>query len=185
VPENIFVIVLRDIPLPDGGVIRQDEVGIIKPGAESVFFVRLWQDVALPPTDYQIIDVAQTGDTYPKKVCNMCHRLLPTTQFARNQNNVNRPVRRPSCQECRKTLEGKDPPPREKQRWVLAKPDKEPFECPICGKRTIAGVTSKLDLDHDHRTGKIRGWICDSCNTGIGRFKDNIELMERAKKYVE
>jgi len=185
VPENIFVIALKDIPLPDGKVIRKDEVGIRKPGAESVFFVRLWQDVALPPNDYQIIDVTQTGDVYPKKICNMCHRLLPTTAFARNQNNINRPVRRPSCQECRRTLEGKGPSPKERQRWLPTKPYREPFECPICGKRTIAGVTSQLDLDHNHRTGQIRGWICDSCNTGIGRFKDNIKLMERAIKYVE
>ena len=184
-PENIFVIALRDILLPDGGVVHKDEVGIIKPGAESVFFVRPWQDVALPHADYQIIDVTQTGDVYPKKICNICHRLLPTTAFARNQNNIRGPVRRPSCQECRRTLEGQSPTPREKRQWLTTKPHLEPFECPICGKRTIAGLTCNVDLDHNHRTGEIRGWICDSCNTGIGRFKDDIQLLKRAIKYVE
>ena len=182
---NIFVVALRDIPLDNGEIIYKDDVGIIKAGAESIFFIRLWQDVTLSPKDYQIIDVTKTGDGYPKKICNICHKLLDTTLFERNQNNINRPVRRPSCKECRKTLVGKNPTPREKQRWVKTKPHLEPFECPICGKRTIAGLTCNVDLDHNHRTGEIRGWICDSCNTGIGRFKDDIQLLKKAIKYVE
>ena len=182
---NVFVIALKDVPLPDGGTVCKDEVGVIKAGSQPVFFVRLWQDVMLSPNDYQVIDVTQTGDVYPKKICNICHRLLPTTEFARNQNNINRPVRRPSCQHCRKTLEGQSPTPREKRQWLTKKPHLQPFECPICGKRTIAGITSNVDLDHNHRTGEIRGWICDSCNTGIGRFKDDIQLLKRATKYVE
>jgi transcription elongation factor Elf1 len=58
------------------------------------------------------------------------------------------------------------------------------FECPICGKRTIAGITSKVVLDHDHETGEARAWICDSCNTGIGRFKDDVALLQRAIKFL-
>lgn len=182
---DTFVVVLRDIPLGSRGIVYKDEVGIIKAGAKSIFFVRFWQNVTLSLDDYQILDVTKTGDEFPKKICNICHKLLDTTLFARNQNNINRSVRRPSCQECRKTLEGESPTQKEKQRWLITKPHFEPFECPICGKRTIAGVTCKVDLDHNHRTGEIRGWICDSCNTGIGRFKDDIQLLERAIKYVE
>ncbi len=183
--SNTFVVALRDIPLESGGIVYKDDVGVIKAGTESIFFIRLWQNVTLSPDDYQIIDVTKTGDEYPKKICNICHKLLDTTLFARNQINIVRPVRRPSCQECRKTLEGESPTPKEKQRWLKTKPHLEPFECPICGKRTIAGVTCRVDLDHNHRTGEIRGWICDSCNTGIGRFKDDIQLLKRAIKYVE
>ena len=61
----------------------------------------------------------------------------------------------------------------------------EIFECPICKKRTIPGLTSKIVLDHNHSTGKVRGWICDSCNTGIGRFKDDTKLLEEAIKYLQ
>lgn len=185
-PTNTFVVALRDIKLSTGASVQKDDVGVIKAGFESIFFVRIWQEVKLLPDDFEIFDVAKTGDEFPKKICNICHKLLDTTKFARNQNNIRRPVRRPSCQECRKTLEGVSPTPREKRKWLSAKPKphNEPFECPICGKRTIAGVSSKVVLDHDHRTGKVRGWICDSCNTGIGRFKDDTELMKRAIRYV-
>ena len=184
-PGSVFVVALRDISLSDGGMVHKDEVGVMKPASESVFFVRPWQDVRLSPNDYQVFDVAQTGDAYTRKICNICHRLLPTTEFERNQNNINRPVRRPSCRTCRKTLVGLTPTPKEKRQWLTAKPHLEPFQCPICCKRTIAGVTSIVDLDHNHRTGEIRGWICDSCNTGIGRFKDDVQILKRAIEYVE
>ena len=183
--QDTFVVALKDISLGSKGTVYKDDVGIIKAGAKSIFFVRLWQNVTLSPRDYQVFDVTRTGDEFPKKICNICHRLLDTTSFARNQNNINRPVRRPSCQECRKTLEGESPTLKEKQRWLKTKPHLEPFECPICGKRTIAGVTCNVVIDHNHHTGEIRGWICDSCNTGIGRFKDDVQLLKRAIKYVE
>ena len=50
---------------------------------------------------------------------------------------------------------------------------------------TIAGVTSKVVLNHDHGTGVPSGWICDSCNTGLGRFKDDPEILRNAIRYLE
>ena len=126
------------------------------------------------------------GDDFSKKIFNICHKLRSTIEFAKNQNaKDNRSVRRPSCQKCRKQLEGVNISSAEKNKWLKSKPIDEPFECPICSKRTIAGITSKVVLEHDHRSGKVRGWVCDSCNTGIGRFKDDKKLLERAIKFIE
>ena len=33
----------------------------------------------------------------------------------------------------------------------------------------------KLQLDHDHDTGKFRGWICDNCNVALSRSGDNLQ----------
>ena len=63
--------------------------------------------------------------------------------------------------------------------------DKAVFICPICEKRTIVNVTAKIVPDHDHDTGAGREWICDSCNTGLGRFKDDITILETAIKYLK
>lgn len=56
--------------------------------------------------------------------------------------------------------------------------------CAICSKpETIKGKTS-LSVDHCHITNKVRGLLCDSCNKGLGNFKDNPQLLEKAKIYL-
>ncbi len=184
-----FVIAKRDIESSSGVLVQKDDVGIIEfesKESSSIYFMRIGQKVTLNNNDFEIFDVQKIGDAYPKKICNICHKLLSTAEFVRNQNaKNNKPVRRPSCRECRKQLEGKDATSKAKLEWSKNKPQNEPFECPICGKRTIAGITSKVVLEHNHRTGEVRGWVCDSCNTGIGRFKDDVELLKRAIKFIE
>lgn len=51
------------------------------------------------------------------------------------------------------------------------------IDIPLRGRET--------HIDHDHVTGKIRGLLCRSCNLGLGFFKDNIELMEKAVEYLK
>jgi len=43
---------------------------------------------------------------------------------------------------------------------------------------------SKIVLDHCHHTGNVRGYLCESCNTGIGRFDDDIEIIDRAINWL-
>jgi thymidylate synthase len=53
------------------------------------------------------------------------------------------------------------------------------------GRCTICQVTSgNLVIDHDHKTGKIRGLLCDRCNHALGHFRDNQTYMTRAIKYL-
>jgi len=135
---------------------------------------------------YSYFDPAQTGDNFPNKVCNVCHRLLPTERFDINQHGKNnRVVRRPSCIYCREVIDGVRLLNSEKKRLNAIKPHMTPFVCPICKKRTIPGLTSKVVIDHNHDTGYGRDWICDSCNTGLGRFKDNVELLESAIRFLQ
>lgn len=51
--------------------------------------------------------------------------------------------------------------------------------CEICGSKT------RLSIDHDHVTGKVRGILCRYHNTAIGLFKDNIEHIKAAIAYLE
>ena len=48
----------------------------------------------------------------------------------------------------------------------------------------IAHVNVKIVVDHDQETGMPRGIICDSCNTGLGRFKNGENLLEDAMEYL-
>ena len=183
-----FVIANRDLKISDTELLEKDDIGIIMSESSEVaviFFIRIWEKIRLSRNDYEIFEVTKTGDEFPKKICNICHKLLDTTHFAKNQNGKNnRSVRRPSCSSCRKILEGMNMKLKVKSEWLKNKPINVPFECPICSKRTIAGVTSKVVLDHNHITGEARAWICDSCNTGIGRFKDDVAILQRAIKFL-
>lgn len=40
-------------------------------------------------------------------------------------------------------------------------------------------------LDHCHRTGRIRALLCGNCNTGLGMFKDDPQLMNAGAAYLE
>lgn len=48
-----------------------------------------------------------------------------------------------------------------------------------------APTTGRLVVDHCHKTGKIRGLICNACNIGLGVFKDDIQLLLNACEYLE
>jgi hypothetical protein len=53
--------------------------------------------------------------------------------------------------------------------------------CPICKKSFGENPPC---LDHDHSTGKIRGIICRVCNSGIGFFHENINVLLNAVEYL-
>jgi len=59
--------------------------------------------------------------------------------------------------------------------------------CAICGNPETAtrlGVVKALSVDHDHKTGRIRGLLCSDCNTGIGKFKDDVKVLQSAIRYL-
>jgi hypothetical protein len=51
-------------------------------------------------------------------------------------------------------------------------------ECVICGNE------GKLVVDHDHKTGHVRGMLCNHCNRGLGHFRDDPTLLEFAAQYL-
>jgi hypothetical protein len=57
-------------------------------------------------------------------------------------------------------------------------------ECAICGGVRVI-VQGGLCVDHCHKTNKVRGLLCNHCNTALGKFDDNIELLKNAIKYLK
>lgn len=51
--------------------------------------------------------------------------------------------------------------------------------CKICLKN------AKLVVDHCHQTGRVRGLLCDQCNTALGLFKDSKQSLESAISYLD
>lgn len=69
--------------------------------------------------------------------------------------------------------------------WIVFK-----GKCGVCGcgmRMPLKQRGQPLDvvaIDHDHKTGLVRGLLCNACNKGIGLFKDNPELLRSAAKWV-
>lgn len=57
--------------------------------------------------------------------------------------------------------------------------------CKICKTTVPSSRTQYFAVDHCHTTGKVRGLLCTKCNTGLGRFNDNLELLNSAITYLK
>ena len=60
--------------------------------------------------------------------------------------------------------------------------------CAICRQPEDyqqAGRTKRLSVDHDHETGAVRGFLCGRCNSGLGYFRDDPDMLRAAAAYLE
>ena len=51
--------------------------------------------------------------------------------------------------------------------------------CAICNRK------QKLVIDHCHRTGVTRGFLCTRCNNGLGMFEDSSAILMKAAAYLD
>jgi hypothetical protein len=57
--------------------------------------------------------------------------------------------------------------------------------CAICRTTEWTGHHKRPHVDHDHATGRVRGILCHDCNLGLGKFKDDPDLLRAAIVYLE
>jgi hypothetical protein len=57
------------------------------------------------------------------------------------------------------------------------------FCCAICKSET-SGTKRTWHVDHCHKTGKVRGLLCQRCNHLVGNAQDNIQLLMEAAMYL-
>ena len=56
--------------------------------------------------------------------------------------------------------------------------------CAICGYKGLLTAKKNLSVDHNHETGTVRGLLCQKCNTGLGNFQDDPEIILKALTYL-
>jgi hypothetical protein len=61
---------------------------------------------------------------------------------------------------------------------------KQNNKCAICGKPQKLNKKS-LSVDHNHKTGMVRGLLCSNCNFMLGLAKDNVIILKKAIKYLK
>jgi hypothetical protein len=132
-----------------------------------------------------------------KKQCQFCKKTLTLEQFFKNKKT--RDGFGSYCKNCKqqknnkswtknryKHLEERKNNHLLKTYNISLKDYKEMLNnqyglCAICFSKD----KRKLAVDHNHKTGKIRGLLCQRCNQGIGMFQDNYELLINAIKYIK
>jgi hypothetical protein len=62
--------------------------------------------------------------------------------------------------------------------------EKQNGKCAICFKPAELKSKKRLNVDHDHSTGKVRGLLCSSCNRGLGLFEDSKDVLISAQHYL-
>ncbi len=97
------------------------------------------------------------------------HFLLK--RMTKISNGVNR-----QCNSCKKTKSLDDFYPDAKRKYHTCRDCTS--LCLICGRER------NLVVDHEHKSGKVRGLLCSGCNTGLGLFDENPVLFDKAKEYV-
>ena len=199
IPQYVIALDVEGIPV--------NSIGLILEENKNNFHIQFvhWEPISCSRESVKKIDLTKTGkkkwttlikgkcdecagdcSCYEFKVCDRCHTLKKrTTDFDWNQNDKwGRPTYRPSCKDCRQSIDGKNMSSSQKNIAQKTKPVGI-WKCPICEKKQIVEMmASKPRMDHDHDTGKFRDWICDSCNTGLGRFKDDVVVLKRAIDYL-
>lgn len=126
-----------------------------------------------------------------EKVCNSCKNSKPVKEFHKQKECKD--GLRGSCRSCRSTrFFGPNRQSYLKRKYGINNEDYERLfkeqegKCTIChsGPRHYRGEFDRLCVDHCHKTGIVRGLLCQSCNLGLGAFKDNIMKLEKAIKYL-
>ena len=114
-----------------------------------------------------------------QKRCTKCRKEKPLTDFGKRGWRYH-------CAACRS--KNKHIQHDEKQEFIKRNPRpplNEKFICTVCKKPLWPESNRNVVLDHDHKTGNIRGWLCVQCNVGIGQLSDDISILQRAINWVK
>jgi hypothetical protein len=58
--------------------------------------------------------------------------------------------------------------------------------CAICSVRFVeTSARVPYDIDHCHKTRKVRGLLCNACNKMLGLAKDNPDILKRGAEYLD
>jgi len=130
------------------------------------------------------------------KKCSDCNVEKDVTEF--NTNGKGKAIK-PFCKDCSKERNKKN---RQKTRetnikWrygisyddLLSMFEKQNGRCGICNTKIelFADALNKGSvghIDHDHSSGEVRGLLCGNCNTGLGKFNDDVALLKTAIQYL-
>ena len=122
-----------------------------------------------PVTDFYLFHDKWSNKKYSSSRCKPCHQQYKRDSETTPQN------RKAEKLQLRYGLTY--------EQWEQMR-EAENFSCMICGI-SEEELGKRLDVDHCHLSGKVRGVLCNPCNTTLGHARDNIKILEAAAQYLK
>lgn len=122
------------------------------------------------------IDNSKKNNIY--SACKVCVRNYQRELYSKTEYKIKRRVR---------DLKKKYGITEKEYHTLLQKSN---WSCSICGLHEI-NLQEKhpksrgLHVDHNHDNGKVRGLLCQNCNSLLGQARDKIEILESAIHYLK
>jgi hypothetical protein len=127
------------------------------------------------------------------KTCRTCKETKPIEEFGKNPTGTFGV--RGTCKVCRASNRERTRGYNIKSKYGITLEElvimynNQDGCCSICDKEMdlyneCAKRADIANIDHCHETGKIRALLCNHCNTGLGKFMDDPELLLKAADYL-
>jgi hypothetical protein len=132
-----------------------------------------------------------------KKTCTKCELEKPLKEFSQyTEKGIKK--HRARCKLCRsedqKNRYKQNPDVHRayllKQKYGITLDDydelieKQGGKCAICGTDKPNGHHKRFVVDHNHETGEVRGLLCNNCNSALGYFQDNPDIIAKGFVYL-
>ncbi|MEH0821176.1 MULTISPECIES: endonuclease VII domain-containing protein [unclassified Micromonospora] len=124
------------------------------------------------------------------RFCADCGTVKPVADFPRNRSDSTgyatycKPCHNHRTRETKQRLYGGDREYHLRRRYGVGEKEFQELLAEQGGVCAICRRPDPEHLDHDHRTGWVRGILCFNCNGGLGQFKDNADVLARAITYL-
>lgn len=137
--------------------------------------------------DVQARRVVPDGQRY----CPDCGETKPLADFPRSRNDTGgrgrycKPCHNARGTETKKRLYGGSREYHLRRRYGVGQAEFDEMLAEQGGVCAICGADDPKHVDHDHRTGWVRGILCFNCNGGLGQFRDSPEFLAGAITYLK
>lgn len=113
------------------------------------------------------------------KFCRGCQRVLPFEDWAARSTNDGLAF------QCKTCMSAKERAKHLARSYGMSLAELDDMLAAQHGVCAICQTAPAIHVDHDHRTGQIRGLLCFRCNAALGQLADDPLVLRRAARYLE
>lgn len=176
----------------------------------TVYNVFNYPEKVIPETTNRVLQaIKQLNYTYnampTMRMCTVCKTAKPFEDFydglksKKQRYSTNKKYLHSRCKECdhaRVRIYHKDNKQRLRKQMLIRHRfreyglTEEQYNNMVLSQNNLCAICNNpsknkaLAIDHNHKTGEVRGLLCQNCNLAIGLFKENIIIFNKAIEYL-